>query len=192
MYIIVGLGNPGTEYEATRHNVGFMVIDRLSKEYGIRLDRKSRLARWGEGTLAGENVVLLKPLTFMNNSGLAVREILKGKDVELDHLIVVYDDLDLEPGRIRIRPDGGSGGHKGIQSLVGQLGSGDFLRVRIGIGRPSGRQDASDYVLKPFAKREREEIEFAIIKATDAITSIIQHGVERAMNEFNRKEEAEA
>jgi len=190
MYIIVGLGNPGTEYEATRHNVGFMVIDRLSREYGIRLDKKSRLARWGEGALAGENVVLLKPLTFMNNSGLAVREILKGKGVELDRLIVIYDDLDLEPGRIRIRPDGGSGGHKGIQSIVGHLGSRDFLRVRIGIGRPSGRQDARDYVLHPFAKREREDVDFAIIKAADAVTFIIEHGVERAMNEFNRKEDA--
>lgn len=190
MYVIVGLGNPGTEYEATRHNVGFMVIDKLAQEYGIRLDKKSRLARWGEGVISGEDVILLKPLTYMNNSGLAVREILKGKDVELDHLIVIYDDLDLDPGRIRVRPDGGSGGHKGIRSIIGQLGSGDFLRVRVGIGRPPGRQDASDYVLHPFAKREREEIDFAIIKAADAVAHIIAHGIERAMNEFNRKEDS--
>lgn len=189
MFIIVGLGNPGTEYENTRHNIGFMVIDRLAQTGGIKLDRKSRLARWGEGTIANERVVLVKPITYMNNSGLAVREQLNRPDAGPDRLIVIYDDLDLEPGRVRIRLGGGSGGHRGIQSIINQIGVQDFIRVRVGIGRPPGRQDAADYVLSPFSKREWEDAEFAIIKAADAVPYIIENGIQKAMNEFNRRED---
>jgi len=190
MYIIVGIGNPGKEYEKTRHNVGFMVLERLAQAHGVKLDKKSRLARWGEGKVADKGVILVEPLTYMNESGLAVQWFLKEIGIEPDHLIVIYDDLDLEPGRIRIRKGGGSGGHKGIKSIIGNIRSEGFIRVRVGIGRPPGRQDPADYVLSPFSKREQEEIEFAIIRAADAIKYIIANGVEKAMNEFNRKDEA--
>ncbi|HEY3375424.1 MAG TPA: aminoacyl-tRNA hydrolase [Candidatus Aquicultor sp.] len=189
MYIVVGLGNPGIEYETTRHNVGFMVIDRLADVANVKLNQKNRLARWGEGVVAGERVLLAQPLTFMNNSGVAVCQLLNDTQTTAEHLIVIYDDLDLEPGRIRVRTDGGSGGHKGIKSIIAQAGTDEFIRVRVGIGRPPGRMDAADYVLRPFSDRDWEEIEFAIIRATDAIEYIIENGVERAMNEFNRKEE---
>ena len=191
MHIIVGLGNPGTEYENTRHNAGFMVIDRLAKKYGIKLDRKSRLMRWGRGSISHKDVILMKPMTYMNESGLAVRRILSEQGANPRNLIVVYDDLDLEPGRIRIRENGGSGGHKGIRSIIGQLGDEGFTRVRVGIGRPPGRQDPADYVLSPFTKRQWEEVDVAISKAVDAIVYIIEHGAEKAMNEFNRRDEAD-
>jgi len=192
MYVIAGLGNPGIEYEATRHNVGFMVIDKLAQMHSIKLGLKSHAARWGQGKISGQSVTLVKPMTYMNESGRAISAILKEKELDHDQLIVVYDDMDLDPGRIRIRVNGGSGGHKGIKSIIGQLADENFTRVRIGIGRPSGRQDPSDYVLSPFSKKEQEEIEFAIVKAADAIEYIISYGVEKAMNEFNRRDDGSA
>lgn len=189
MYLIIGLGNPGTEYESTRHNVGFMVVEKLAAAHGIKLNKKSRLARWGLGTIAQESIVIAEPLTYMNNSGAAVKDILRSEGVGFERLIVIHDDMDLEPGRIRVRQNGGSGGHKGIRSIIGQLGDENFTRVRIGIGRPPGRQDPADYVLSPFSRREREEIDFAIIRAVEAIEHIISNGVDSAMNEFNRRTE---
>ncbi len=187
MYLVVGLGNPGVEYERTRHNVGFMVIDKLSQVHGIKLSMKSHSARWGQGKVDSETVLLAEPMTYMNESGVAVKALLKDKNVAPEHLIVIYDDLDLEPGRIRVRVDGGSGGHKGIKSIISQIGTEGFIRIRVGIGRPPGRQDPADYVLMPFSKDQREEINFAIVKAADAVDYIIANGAERAMNEFNRK-----
>lgn len=187
MYIIIGLGNPGTEYEHTRHNVGFMVVEKLAAAHGIKLNKKSRLARWGLGRIAQADALIAEPLTYMNNSGIAVKDILRSKNIPLESLIVIYDDMDLEPGRIRVRQNGGSGGHKGIRSIIGQLGDENFTRVRIGIGRPPGRQDPADYVLNPFSKQEKEEIDFAIQRAVDVIQYIILNGVESAMNEFNRR-----
>jgi len=188
MYIVIGLGNPGPEYEKTRHNVGFMVVERLAQAQEISLNKKSRLVRWGEGIIAQDKAVMAKPLTYMNNSGLAAKELLRAYEVDPEQLIVVYDDLDLEPGQIRIRMNGGSGGHKGIKSIMAQIANDNFIRVRIGIGRPSGRQDPADYVLSPFGKREWEEISFSIERAADAIAYILANGVMKAMNEFNRRE----
>lgn len=187
MNIVVGLGNPGTEYESTRHNVGFMVVERLARAIGIALDKKTRLARWGEGAVSGTPVTLAEPRTFMNNSGLAVKELLKAADTGPEKLVVVYDDLDLEPGQIRVRQNGGSGGHKGIISIAHQIDSDAFVRVRVGIGRPPGRQDPARYVLSPFGKREREDMEVAIERAADAVAYLISEGVTKAMNEFNRR-----
>jgi PTH1 family peptidyl-tRNA hydrolase len=187
MYIILGLGNPGIEYETTRHNAGWMVAERLADIHDIALDKKTKLARWGKGTIAGEPVIIAIPLTYMNNSGLAAKELIRSAEVGLDHLIVVYDDLDLEPGQIRVRPGGGSGGHNGIRSLINQLGEDTFVRVRIGIGRPPGRQPATDYVLRPFTDREWDEIAVAIERATDVATTIITESVDKAMNEYNRR-----
>lgn len=188
MQIIVGLGNPGAEYAQTRHNIGFMVVEQLSRVHSIKLDKKHRLVRFGEGKIAGKEIILAQPLTFMNNSGTAIRHLLAETGAAAANVIVIYDDLDLDCGRIRVRANGGSGGHKGIKSIMGQLGTDEFARVRIGIGRPPGRQDSADYVLSPFSKRESEEIDFAIVKAADAVEYILEHGIERAMNEFNRRE----
>lgn len=185
MYLIVGLGNPGVEYESTRHNAGFMVVERLAQVHGVKLSTKSHSARWGQGKIGDETVLLVEPMTYMNESGVAVKSLLKDKDVLPDHLIVIYDDLDLEPGRVRVRVDGGSGGHKGIKSIISRIGTEGFIRVRVGIGRPPGRQDPADYVLMPFSKDQREEIDFAIAKAADAAEYIITNGAEKAMNEFN-------
>ncbi|HZD59940.1 MAG TPA: aminoacyl-tRNA hydrolase [Anaerolineae bacterium] len=185
----MGLGNPGVEYERTRHNIGFMVVERLAQAVGISLSKRSRLVRWGEGLIVQERIILAEPLTYMNNSGLAAKELLRAQEAAPERLIVVYDDLDLEPGQIRIRQNGGSGGHKGIRSIIGQVSSENFIRVRIGIGRPPGRQDPADYVLSPFSKSEREEIEVSIEEAADAIAYIIVNGVAKAMNEFNRRRE---
>lgn len=187
MNIVVGLGNPGTEYEATRHNVGFMVVERLAHAHGIALDKKTRLARWGEGKVSGVPVVVAEPRTFMNNSGLAVKELLKTAGAGPEALVVIYDDLDLDPGQLRVRPDGGSGGHKGIISIVGAIGSDAFVRVRVGIGRPPGRQDPARYVLSSFGKREWEEMDVAIERAADAVALLLADGVTKAMNEFNRR-----
>jgi PTH1 family peptidyl-tRNA hydrolase len=188
MYIIVGLGNPGTEYKHTRHNIGFMVLDKLSSRHNIKPAKKSKSALSGKGRINSENVMIVAPMTFMNNSGMAVKEIMRYEKTDLSQLIVIYDDLDLDPGRVRVRFGGGSGGHNGIKSIVSHMGSGDFIRVRIGIGRPPGRMNPSDYVLGSFNKNEREEIEFSIDNAADAVDYIIANGVEKAMNEFNRKE----
>ncbi|HCG99491.1 MAG: aminoacyl-tRNA hydrolase [Candidatus Aquicultor primus] len=187
MNIVVGLGNPGTEYESTRHNTGFMVVERLAQARGIVLDKKTRLVRWGEGDVGGIPVTIAESRTFMNNSGLAVKELLKAADADPEKLIVVYDDLDLEPGQIRVRENGGSGGHKGIISIVNQIGSDVFVRVRVGIGRPPGRQDPARYVLSPFSKREREDMDVTIERAADAVAYLLLEGVTKAMNEFNRR-----
>ncbi len=189
MFLIAGLGNPGVEYKNTRHNVGFMVVDKLAQVRGIKLSMKNHSARWGQGKIGDESILLAKPMTYMNESGVAVKSLLKDKDVSPDHLIVIYDDLDLEPGRIRVRADGGSGGHRGMRSIIRHIGTEDFIRVRIGIGRPPGRQDPADYVLSPFTRDQEEEINFAIIKAADAVGYIIANGAERAMNEFNRRDD---
>ncbi|MBE0446854.1 MAG: aminoacyl-tRNA hydrolase [Actinobacteria bacterium] len=189
MYIVMGLGNPGVRYEKTRHNVGFMVVERLAQALDISLSKRSRLMRWGEGMIVQERVILVEPLTYMNNSGLVAKKLLRAQEAAPERLIVIYDDLDLEPGQIRIRQNGGSGGHGGIRSIMGQISSENFMRVRVGIGRPPGRQDPADYVLSPFSKSEWEEIALSIDEAGDAVFYIIVEGVARAMNEFNRRRE---
>lgn len=189
MYIVMGLGNPGIEYERTRHNIGFMVVERLAQARDISLSKKSRLVRWGEGVISQEGLILAEPLTYMNHSGLAAKELLRAKDVGPERLIVIYDDLDLKPGQIRIRQNGGSGGHKGLRSIIGQIADESFIRVRIGIGRPPGRQDPADYVLSPFNKSEWDDIMISIEEAADAVAYIVTDGIVKAMNEFNRRGE---
>ena len=147
-YLIVGLGNPGLEYARNRHNVGFHCLDRLAQAHNLDIRRRKKRARVAKGTIAGQQVVLAMPQTFMNESGRAVGPLTQFFQVELERLLVIYDDLDLPPGTIRIRPGGGSGGHKGMRSIIQYLGSQEFARLRIGIGRPPGRMDPADYVLQ--------------------------------------------
>jgi len=190
MKIIAGLGNPGGEYAATRHNVGFMVVDRMAPELGAAVVKKMGKALVGQGRLGAEKVALAKPQTYMNLSGEAVGALLSWYKLTPADLVVVYDDLDLPPGKVRVRPGGGSGGHKGMQSIIQVLGSEDFPRVRIGIGRPAdpGFETArtARYVLSRFTPEEAVIIEEALKLAIAAVRCIVQNGVQQAMNLYNR------
>ncbi|MGC8862556.1 MAG: aminoacyl-tRNA hydrolase [Armatimonadota bacterium] len=183
MKLIVGLGNPGPRYAHTRHNVGFDVLDIFARRRGIRILGRQDNALVGRCEHAGEEILLAKPKTFMNNSGSAVGAIARRYRLQPGDILVVYDDIDLPLGKLRIRMRGSSGGHKGVNSIIQALGSSDFPRIRVGIGR-SG--DAIDYVLSRFTRREREIIDPALQSAADALEVILDEGIEAAMNKFNR------
>ncbi|AIS53427.1 peptidyl-tRNA hydrolase Pth [Thermoanaerobacter kivui] len=183
MYIIAGLGNPGKEYEGTRHNVGFMVIDELAKKLNIDVGKLKFKSLIGEGNYKGEKIVLQKPQTFMNLSGEALYDIVNFYKIPLKNVIVIYDDKDLDVGKIRIRRKGSSGGHNGMNSIIYLLNSEDFPRVRIGIGKPEN--DLVSYVMGKFNEYEKKLIDEAIIKAADAVIDIIENGIEHAMSKFN-------
>lgn len=183
MYIIAGLGNPGREYERTRHNVGFMVIDELAKKLGIRVTKLKFKSLVGEGNVKGEKIILLKPQTFMNLSGEALYEAVNFYKINLENVIVVYDDKDLDVGKIRIRKKGSSGGHNGMNSIIYLLNSEEFPRVRIGIGNPG--EDLVNHVLGEFTEEEKKIIKQATEKAAEAVIDIIENGIEHAMNKFN-------
>ena len=154
MKLLVGLGNPGIQYELTRHNIGFLVLDELAIRHGIRISKKAYHSRYGEGKIAEEEVILLKPMTFMNLSGKAVRSLLEEGRFSLRDLLVVHDDIDLPLGTIRKKKKGGDAGHKGIRSIIESVESGEFQRLRIGVGRPEEEEDVSDYLLRPISKKD--------------------------------------
>ncbi|MGE5553011.1 MAG: aminoacyl-tRNA hydrolase [Betaproteobacteria bacterium] len=189
MWLVVGLGNPGPEYANTRHNAGFLVIDRLARRMGVTVQKKLRRALVGEGTLAGQRVALAKPQTYMNLSGDAVTGLLQWYKLSPSNVIVVYDDKDLPPGRIRVRPGGGPAGHRGMMSILQALGTQEVARVRVGIGREPAEQEGNDrgvgYVLSPFAKEEWPHIEEALERAAEAVETVLSDGVEAAMQRFN-------
>lgn len=187
MKLVVGLGNPGRRYERTRHNLGFRVVDELAARWRIETNREKFESWFGEGTVAGERAVLLKPLTFMNLSGQAVQAAVAFYKVPLENVIVVMDDLDLPAGRLRVRAGGSSGGHRGLASVIERLGGDEVARVRIGIGR-SGHADAVDHVLSPVSSDDEAVIEAAVRRGADAVEHWLVHGVAAAMNEFNRTE----
>ncbi len=191
--LIVGLGNPGRGYADNRHNIGFICLNYFAKKQGIRFDKKQGKARVGTGDVADSKVVLARPQTYMNQSGEAVSRLVKKFNISLNNLIVIHDDLDLPLGKIRIRRDGGSGGHKGIDSIVSSVGSGDFSRLRIGIGRPiittgSTEIDEADivaYVLSDFAPEEKQTINQVIPEISEAVLCILTEGLTAAMNTYN-------
>ncbi len=186
MFLLVGLGNPGIRYAHTRHNAGFWVIDELAFRGGAKFKDIKFNAFITETVLAGENVLLAKPLTFMNRSGLAVRALLEHFSLGIEDLLVIYDDMDLPPGRLRLRPKGGSGGHKGMASIIAQLGSEDFSRLRLGVGRGSGDfQDEADFLLTPLTPEEKEQMHDLVLTAADAVEVFLAGGVEEAMNRYN-------
>ena len=190
-YLIAGLGNPGKDYQNNRHNVGFMAINVIAKELGfsnIKVKSKSVVL---EGKWNNKKVILVKPQTFMNLSGTAVSSLVRFYKVELENLIVIHDDLDLPSLSIRLRPGGGAAGQKGIASIIQQLGSQQFNRVRIGIGRPSGRMDPADYVLQNFSKQEEKELSFLFETVTKAVIMIMESRIEIAMNKFNGENNGE-
>jgi peptidyl-tRNA hydrolase, PTH1 family len=184
--LIVGLGNPGRKYQATRHNVGFLVIDQLAQQNHVIIDHERCSAVVGEWSRGDLSIILAKPQTFMNRSGIAVKELLEGHNATADDLLVVFDDLDLPFGRIRIRPQGSAAGHRGILSIQEQLGSASFCRVRIGIGRPPEAGEPADYVLEPFTATEQDALPEVIERAAASIECLLAEGIERAMNQFNR------
>jgi peptidyl-tRNA hydrolase, PTH1 family len=183
--LIVGLGNPGKEYEFTRHNVGFMVIDELSSRLDIPLDRTKFKGLYGIGHVLGEKVILLKPLTYMNLSGECIRPLMDYYDINIDDMIVIYDDLDLPTGKIRLRAKGSSGGHNGIKSTIQHLGTQDFKRIRIGIDRPEAGMSVPDYVLSKFREEEMPDIKEAVKKSADACEKWLNSPFLQVMNEFN-------
>ncbi len=183
MWLVAGLGNPGDEYENTRHNIGFKVVEVLADRFSISLKKKTANFIHGRGFIGEQKVVLIKPLTFMNRSGIAVWDAIRQFD-DINNVLVIHDDLDLETGVIRIRETGSSGGHNGIQSIIERLGSKDFLRIKIGIGRPN-RGPAEKYVLRRFNKQERPVIEEAVETAADAVGEILSKGATSAQNRFH-------
>lgn len=188
MKLIAGLGNPGREYAATRHNIGFMVIDRLAHKLGLKVDKKKFKALFGQGQLSSERVLLAKPQTYMNLSGDAVAALLRWHKLGPADLIVVFDDMDLPPGKLRIRPEGGSGGHKGMESIIRSLGTENFPRLRIGVGKPEHPDfDGAHYVLSRLTEEDARTFEDSVELAVGAIHCIVGEGLERAMNEYNRK-----
>ena len=185
MKLIVGLGNPGKEYEATRHNLGFMVIDSLASIYGVRLDRKLFKAMAGTTVIGREKVVLAKPQTYMNLSGQAVGPLVSWYKLIEEDLLVVLDDFDLPVGRLRLKPDGGSGGHKGLTSVIEVLGTDRFARLRVGIGRPPASVDAADWALGTFGLVERVHIDATVKEGALAVAEFVTGGITRAMNKYN-------
>ena len=184
MKLFVGLGNPGKKYEHTRHNMGFDVIDMFADLSQIDVDKEVFHGLLGRGSLFDEDIMLFKPTTFMNLSGTAVRELVSYFKIPLEDVVIIYDDMALEPGNIRLRPNGSSGGHKGMQNIIDLLGTDEIKRIRIGIGEPE-ENDTIDYVLSKPIKEERELIEPAIENAVQALKEILKSNFERAMNRFN-------
>jgi len=186
--LIVGLGNPGKEFKFSRHNIGFLVINRLARTNGIALEKRKFKSRWGIGEISGHRVILAKPYTFMNLSGEALKRFQEEFELESPQLIVIQDDLDLDFGRIKIKEKGGNGGHKGIRSIIDVMGGGTFTRVKVGIGRPHKDMDLTDYVLQPFDERQRNLLDEVISKAQVAVEMILEAGIQAAMNRYNLKQ----
>ena len=187
-WLIVGLGNPGKDYAATRHNVGFRVIDRLADELHVRVSRVRFSAYTELATLSGTRVLLMKPTTFMNNSGNAVRQAARYYAIPPERIVVISDDISLNPGRIRVRANGSAGGHNGLKSIIAELGSQDFPRVRIGVGaKPHPDYDLADWVLSRFSAEDQPLMDAAFRRAAEAGACFVAYGIEEAMNLYNRK-----
>lgn len=188
MFIIAGLGNPKREYDNTRHNIGFELIDALAKKHHISVMDVKHRALTGRGMIDGHKVILAKPLTFMNLSGESIRALTDYYKIDCEkELIVVSDDINLPPGQIRIRKSGSAGGHNGLKNIITQLGSESFARIRIGVGEKPKGYDLADYVLGHFSKEEKTLMEEGLIKAVSAAELMLDGGIDRAMNEYNRK-----
>lgn len=185
MYLIIGLGNPESDYAETRHNMGFNVINQLAKEYGIQINRKKFNSEYENAIIEGEKVVLIKPQTFMNASGEAVIEFVNFYKVDLNKVIIIYDDIDIEPGKIRIRKNGSAGSHNGMKSIVHFLNSIDFPRIRVGIGKPKENENIIEYVIGAIPDEEKKSLEDGVNIAKDAIIELLKNGIDSAMNKFN-------
>ena len=184
-FLLLGLGNPGREYRQNRHNIGFMALDRLAERLNVSFNRVESKALLCKTDYEGSRLLLAKPQTFMNLSGTAAGSLLRYYKIPLEHFMVIYDDVDLDFGVIRLRPDGGSAGQKGMQSIVERLGTQTFPRLRLGIGRPPGRMEAADYVLQDFSRQETELLPELLDRATQAMFTFVKYGLTTAMNQYN-------
>ena len=187
MILVVGLGNPGKKYTETKHNVGFLVLDELGKRVGIDINKDKFQSSCGEGFIDEKKLLLLKPQTYMNRSGDAVQAASNFYKIAPENIVVVHDEMDISLGRIMIKPGGGSAGNNGIKSIISNLGTKDFIRVRIGIGKPGTREDGANHVLSGFSKSEGTIVDESILTATDAVMEIINNGLQSAMNKYNIK-----
>ena len=185
MYLIVGLGNPEEDYSKTRHNMGFNVVNKIAKEYGIEINKKKFDSLCGDGMIENQKIILLKPQTYMNLSGKAVIQVVNFYKIPLENICIIYDDMDIEPGQIKIRKKGGSGSHNGMKSIVAELNLENFARVRVGIGKPKFKEDSINHVIGAIPKEEMDILEEGISKAKDAVISILKDGIDIAMNRFN-------
>lgn len=185
MKCIIGLGNPGRKYEKTRHNIGFMVIDELARRYNFTLNKGKYENDYAIEFIQGEKVMFVKPQPFMNLSGQSVRPLIDYYNIDIEDIVVLYDDLDLPTGKIRLRQQGGHGGHNGIRSLITHLGTKQFKRVRVGIGRPTDSQPIVDYVLQPFSKEQQEQIQLSIVDCADACEQWLKNPFIEVMNQYN-------
>ena len=188
MRLIAGLGNPGPDYENTRHNAGFMVVDKLAEEFGISVNKNKFDVRYGRGTIEGHEVMLAKPMAFMNRSGWPVQQMAAYFKINSKELIVVHDDIDLAFGRIKIKEKGGHGGHKGLKSIINAVGEDEFVRLRVGVGRSEAGSNVTDHVLGPFFDDESKQLDSVLIRARDAMVTILTEGSKVGMNRFNKKE----
>ena len=186
-YLIAGLGNPGREYRLNRHNIGFMVADQVAKELGLEFTRMQNNALVTKGSYTGKSVILAKPRTYMNESGRAVSALLRFYKIPLSNLLVVYDDVDLPFETLRLRPEGGSSGQKGMKSIIQHVGTQEFARLRVGIDRPPGRMQTPDYVLQDFSASQQETLPWVLERAAKAALTFINEGIVAAMNEFNQE-----
>ena len=185
MFLIAGLGNPGKEYENTRHNAGFMVLDALADKLGADISEKKHKALCGRAVIGGQKVILLKPQTYMNSSGESIRAAADYYKVYPEDILVVYDDISLAPGQLRIRAKGSAGGHNGIKSIIAHLGTQEFPRIKVGVGDKPKKMDLADYVLSRFSKEDRAVMEDAFREAAGAVETMITQGADAAMNQFN-------
>ena len=185
-WLLVGLGNPDPIYAKNRHNVGFRAIDILAEKLGIKVDRSKFRGLYGQGSYKGQKIVLLKPMTFMNNSGLSVMDAARFYKLPPERIIVLFDDISLEPGRLRVRPDGSAGGHNGIKSVIAELGSQEFPRVKIGVGaKPHPEFELADWVLSAFSAQEEKALAVSLENSAKAALCIIEHGVPETANRYN-------
>ncbi len=185
MYLIVGLGNPEKDYSNTRHNMGFHAINKIAKQYEIEITRNKFKGIYGTGNIEGKKVILLKPQTFMNLSGESIKAIIQFYKIGKEQIIIIYDDMDVEQGKIKIRKLGGPGTHNGMKSVVHELNTQDLKRIRIGIGKPKEKEDIIEYVLGPIPEEEKETLEKGAELAKEAVIQIIKNGIDKAMNQFN-------
>lgn len=191
--LVAGLGNPGSEYADHRHNIGFQVVEALARSHALTFARRKEIkAHVAEGRIAGRDVLLAKPQTYMNLSGRPVGRLQRMYEIPPEQILVVYDDLDLPLGRLRVRPEGGSGGHKGMRSIIDVLGTQAFPRLRVGVDRPPGRMDPAEYVLRPFREEEQELLDEVLERAVAAIECWLVDGIVAAMDKFNRPPVGEA
>ena len=185
MYVVVGLGNPGKDYTKTRHNIGFNVVDLIAKRNNINLNKIKFQSVYGEGIIGGEKILLMKPQTFMNNSGISLRDVYQYYKIPIENIIVIVDDIDIDFSTVRIRAKGSAGSHNGLKSIINYLGNENFPRVKVGIGKKYENQDLASFVLSRFSPDEQEDINISLVTAAEAVESIIKDGINQAMNKYN-------